>query len=97
MGTAVFACNDLMAVGVINACNRAKVRVPQDISVIGFDNTLLSNITHPRITTVDLKMKKIGKTAATELVDMIKGKYTKVDKIVYDTKLIIRESCSKRK
>ncbi|MEW8972606.1 MAG: LacI family DNA-binding transcriptional regulator [Tissierellaceae bacterium] len=97
MGTAVFACNDLMAVGVINACNRAKIRVPEDMSVIGFDNTLLSSITHPRITTVDLKMKKIGKTAATELVDMIKGKYTKIRKIVYDTKLVVRESCSEIK
>lgn len=93
-GTAVFACNDLMAVGVINACNRAKIRVPEDVSVIGFDNTLLSNITHPRITTVDLKMKMIGKSAATELVNMIKGKHTKMNKIVFDTKLIIRESCS---
>lgn len=93
MGTAIFACNDLMAVGVLNACNRLKIRVPKDISIVGFDNTLLSNITHPRITTVDLRMKKIGKSAARELLKMIKGKYIETEKIVYDTQLIVRESC----
>ncbi|NLY44986.1 MAG: LacI family transcriptional regulator [Tissierella sp.] len=39
-------------------------------------------------------MKIIGKSAATELVNMIKGKHTKMNKIVFDTKLIVRESCS---
>ena len=96
-GTAVFACNDLMAVGVINACNKAKIKVPEDMSVIGFDNTLLSSITHPKITTVDLKMEEIGKIAALELIDMIKGKFTVTKKNVYDTKLVDRESCSEIK
>ena len=95
--TAVFACNDLMAVGVINACNKANIKVPEDMSVIGFDNTLLSSITHPKITTVDLNMKEIGKTAAMELIHMIKEKRITNKKILYDTKLVIRESCSKRK
>ena len=94
--TAVFACNDLMAVGVINACNRNNIVVPDDMSVIGFDNTLLSSVNHPKITTVDLKMKEIGKVAATELIDMTKNKSTVTRKIVYDTKLVIRESCSGR-
>lgn len=65
-----------MAVGVINACNKANIRVPEDMSIIGFDNTLLSSITHPKITTVDLNMKEIGKIAAIELIQMIKEKST---------------------
>ena len=96
-GTAVFTCNDLMAVGVMNACNRLKIKVPEEMSVIGFDNTLLSNVTHPKITTVDLKMKEIAETAALELIDMIKGKSAGSRKNVYDTKLVVRESCTKRK
>ena len=94
MGTAVFACNDLMAVGVLNACNKLKIKVPRDISIVGFDNTLLANITHPKLTTVDLKMKKVGKAAAKELVRMIKGKNVKIDKVIYDTELILGESCA---
>lgn len=94
IGTAVFTCNDLMAVGVLNACNNTGLKVPEDISVIGFDNTLLSSISHPTITTIDLNMKEISKRAATELMKMIKEKKTKIEKRVYETKLIIRESCS---
>ena len=95
--TAVFACNDLMALGIINACNKKKLKVPDDISVIGFDNTLLSSFSHPKITTVDLKMCDIGRTAAFELMNLIETNSTFTKKIVYDTKLIIRESCSVRK
>lgn len=97
MGTAVFACNDLMAIGVINACNRLKIRVPQDISVIGCDNTLLSNINHPKITTIDLKIEEIGGMAAVEIIDMIEKKSIVNKKIVYDTELVVRDSCSEKK
>lgn len=95
VGTALFACNDLMAVGVLKACNKVGIRVPEDLSLIGFDNTLLSSITHPKITTVDLKMKKLGHAVALELDQMIKKRYLKTEKIVYDTQLILRESCMK--
>ncbi|MBU5436693.1 LacI family transcriptional regulator [Tissierella sp. MSJ-40] len=94
--TGVFACNDLMAVGVINACNKSGIKIPEDMSVIGFDNTLLSNISHPKITTVDLNMKEIGQTAAFEIMNMTKKNIVSTKKIVYDTKLIHKESCGKR-
>lgn len=97
IGTAIFACNDLMAVGVIKACNKIGKRVPEDISVIGFDNTLITNITHPKLTTVDLKMKEVGNRAAIELTNMIKDNYKYRKKIIYETKMIVKESCSKRK
>ncbi len=96
LGTAIFACNDLMAVGIIKACNKMKIRVPEDMSVIGFDNTLLSSINHPKITTVDLNMKKAGRIAALELINIIKNKSIFTKKIVYETKLIIRESCGNK-
>lgn len=95
MGTAVFACNDLMAVGVLNACNKLDIRVPEDISIIGFDNTLITDITYPKLTTVDLQMKKVGSSAAVELINMIKGNYKYIEKIVYDTRMVIRESSGK--
>lgn len=96
IGTAIFACNDLMAVGVLNACNKRNIRVPEDISIIGFDNTLISNITHPKLSTVDLKMNKVGKSAAIELINMIEKDYKDSKKIVYNTKIVIRESCQEK-
>ncbi len=93
--TAIFACNDFMAIGILNACNNAKIRVPEEISIIGFDNTIISKISNPKITTVDLNMKYIGQKAAKEILYMVRNKILKVDKVLFDTKLIYRESCGK--
>lgn len=95
--TAVFACNDFMAVGILNACNNAGIKVPEDISIIGFDNTIISKISNPRLTTVDLNMKYIGEKAATEILYMIRNKLLSVDKISFETKLVYRESCGRSK
>lgn len=93
--TAVFACNDLMAVGIINACNKLGIKVPSELSIIGFDNTLLASITQPKLTTVDLNMKEIGARAAAELLDIIENNTKSRKKLILDTNLVIRESCSK--
>jgi LacI family transcriptional regulator len=91
--TAIFACNDLMAVGALNACIKLGIRVPEDISIVGFDNTLLAKITHPKLTTVDLNMKEIGHRAALELLDIIENDSKSRKKIILDTRLVVRESC----
>lgn len=95
--TAIFACNDLMAVGVINACNKLKIKVPEQISIIGFDNTLLSNITQPKLTTVDLNMKEIGHASALELISLIGNETQGRKKVILDTRLVVRESCGEMK
>jgi LacI family transcriptional regulator len=92
--TAVFACNDLMAVGVLNACTKLGIKVPEELSIVGFDNTLLANITHPKLTSVDLNMKDIGHRAALELLDLIENGIKFRKKIILDTSLVIRESCA---
>ncbi|CDI48917.1 LacI family DNA-binding transcriptional regulator [Clostridium tetani] len=90
--TAIFACNDLMALGVVNACNKLNLNVPHDISIIGFDNTLISNITHPKLTTVDLNTEGIGNIAALKLLEIIEDKNKSI-RYTMETKLIVRESC----
>ena len=69
--TAIFACNDLMAVGVINTCGKLKIKIPEELSIVGFDNTLLSEITNPKLTSVDQNIKDIAYRAADELIDII--------------------------
>jgi LacI family transcriptional regulator len=90
--TAIFACNDLMAVGVVNACIKLGIKVPEDISVVGFDNTILAQITHPKLTTVDLNMKEVGYRAALELLDIIENGIKSRKKVIIDTSLVVRES-----
>jgi LacI family transcriptional regulator len=68
--TAVVAMNDLTAVGVIKALTAGGLRVPEDISVTGFDGTQLAKYTTPSFTTVDLKRDFLGCRAADPLHDL---------------------------
>ena len=92
--TAMFACNDLMALGVMNVCNKLGLSVPEDVSVISCDNTLIANTSQPRLTSVDLHMEEIGKLAAEELLYLIEKEVSNKKKILLGTKLIVRESCT---
>lgn len=94
--TAVLACNDLMAVGVLNGLIKEEVRVPEDVSIIGFDNTLVSGISNPGLTTIGIDVKYIGEKAAKNMMTMIRNKVMKMDQVLFNTKLIYRESCGKR-
>jgi LacI family transcriptional regulator len=90
--TAVFACNDLMAAGVLNACKKLKLDVPKDISIIGYDNTLLSRFTEPKLTTIDQNMFLLGTNAATLLIEKIEcnNRYSK--RIILNNRLIERDT-----
>jgi DNA-binding LacI/PurR family transcriptional regulator len=68
--TAVMAINDLTAVGVIKGLVKSGCRVPQDISVTGFDNTRLAEYSNPSITTVDIHREVLGQIAADALHEL---------------------------
>lgn len=72
--TAVFAFNDLMAAGVIDAALELGMKVPSDLSVIGFDNREFSFFYKPKLTTVDLPLKKMGSKSAQILINIINNK-----------------------
>ncbi len=90
---AVFACNDLMALGVLNACKILNLNVPRDVSIIGFDNICISNMVEPKITTVDQNMYLLGEHASKMLLNLIESNNSKVSRIELKTQLIIRNSC----
>ncbi|MDD3840801.1 MAG: LacI family DNA-binding transcriptional regulator [Clostridia bacterium] len=93
--SAIFAANDMMAIGAIKFAKEVGYRVPQDISIIGYQNTDISRYIQPSLTTVDIDWYKIGRTAATVLVNLIKGE--NLEKVMVDPKLIIRESTCEKK
>ena len=62
--TAIMCCNDLMGVGALNACKRLGRKVPDDISVMGYDNISLSRLVEPKLTTMDQNMFQLGSNAA---------------------------------
>ena len=72
--TAVFAANDLLAFGAIRCMQDKKIRVPQDISIIGYDNAELSGFIAPPLTTVSVSVKAVTKRAVTSLIAVIEKK-----------------------
>lgn len=93
--TAIFCCNDMMGAGAVNACQRMERSVPGDISVIGFDNTPLSQFLMPKLTTVDQRMTELGTAAAGLMLETIEHGTTR--SIVLENRLVERETTGYRK
>lgn len=91
--TAFFASNDLIATGILHGCTSVGLNVPKDVSVIGFDNLIVSSITYPKLTTVDRNTYMLGEYAIKKLIKLIEKKQLKCENKLIQTKLIIRESC----
>lgn len=89
--TAVFCFNDMTAVGVINALLKKGINVPDDISVVGFDDLDIASFYHPALTTVRQPTYQLGREAAKMLSDLIAGKKS-IKAQISKPQLIIRES-----
>ena len=90
--TAIFAANDEMAFGAMDAINSRGLRVPDDISVIGFDDIPTANCVYPRLTTMRQPFDAIAAYAVREVVGMIAGGVTDPARIAFPAKLVVRES-----
>jgi len=90
--TALFAYNDVSAVGAIRAIKETGKRVPEDISVVGFDDIREAAYHLPSLTTVRQPLHKIGALAAQTLVDRIEGKDGHQSEILVVPELVVRES-----
>lgn len=90
--TAIFAANDLTALGAIRAIKHFGLEVPKDMSVVGYDNTMLAEMVDPPLTTVNQQMKKMGYMATEILIKRIKGERGVGEKVILDTELVVRKS-----
>lgn len=90
--TAVVCGNDLIALGVLSALREAGLRCPQDVSVIGFDDIELSELTDPSLTTVFQPGYQMGARAAALLIKRLQGSKEPAQNIVLPTELKIRHS-----
>ncbi|HYE82313.1 MAG TPA: LacI family DNA-binding transcriptional regulator [Clostridia bacterium] len=90
--TAVFCSNDNMAVGAVKAVHESERKVPEDISIIGFDNSEFCKYVTPALTTVKKPIREMSTEGAGRLMDMLEGHEVKGERIYISTELIVRES-----
>jgi LacI family transcriptional regulator, repressor for deo operon, udp, cdd, tsx, nupC, and nupG len=89
--TAVLCANDEMAYGAIRALFKMGLSVPQDVSVVGFDDQNLAEFYNPPLTTVNIPRHELGRRAAQEMLDQLAGR-DQVREVVLPTRLVVRES-----
>jgi len=91
--TAIFALNDLMAIGVIRAATEMGLRVPQDLAVVGFDDIELTQYVTPELTTMAQPKLQMGMEAVRLLTERMHDNSLPARKIMLKTNLIVRDSC----
>ena len=92
--TAVFAFNDAMAVGVMQAVAARGLRVPDDVSVVGFDDTVQAAIVVPALTTVRQPLAELGRTAVSLLLRQIENRRLEPLRVELATRLVVRDSAA---
>src|SRR5512134_3697778 len=98
--TAIFAANDMSAMGVYQAAREFDLQIPGDLSVVGFDNLREAACLNPPLTTIDQSIEKMGTIAMEMLVELVKGETLPISPAEEDhvykipTRLVIRDSCA---
>ncbi|MGA6161878.1 LacI family DNA-binding transcriptional regulator [Amycolatopsis magusensis] len=90
--TAVFAANDLSAIATVEVANELGLRVPEDLSVVGFDNIPESVLNVPPLTTVEQPIREMGRRAIQLLIPLINGEQPEPTHVTLDTRLVVRQS-----
>ncbi|MBP1933822.1 LacI family DNA-binding transcriptional regulator [Ammoniphilus resinae] len=91
--TAIFASSDMIALGVLDAARLFRWKIPEDLSVIGFDNMAFSRLARVPLTTVDGRIKEMGQMAVRKLMERIKRERKEREQAFLRPSLIVRESC----
>jgi DNA-binding LacI/PurR family transcriptional regulator len=92
--TAVFAASDTIAIGLLQAAFQARISVPDQLSIVGFDDIDIASFTIPPLTTVSQSGAEMGRVSANLLLDMVEGRVPpdEVEDVVVAPTLVVRQS-----
>ena len=93
--TAVFAASDDMAVGALNCIIDAGLKVPDDVSIIGFDGSNIIDLVRPKLTSMQQPIQELGELAVEMLIKQINNPSCVMNEVVLNHKLVKRDSCRK--
>ncbi|MCA9891148.1 MAG: substrate-binding domain-containing protein, partial [Anaerolineae bacterium] len=91
--TAIFAANDVMAIGVMDAVRELGMDIPVDVSVVGFDDIPQASTTHPKLTTVRQPLEQMGREGVRLLLEQLEYPDRPPRRLTLATELVIRDSC----
>lgn len=94
--SAVFACNDASAMGVCRALMTRGISIPEDVSVVGYDDAIYAQMLQVPLTTIQQPVQQMGMAAAKCLVDMVREHTALPEPIVFEPELIVRSSSARR-
>jgi DNA-binding LacI/PurR family transcriptional regulator len=90
--TGIICASDVIALGVVRTARRAGLSVPDDISIVGFDDSLLMTCTDPPLTTVRQPIEAMGRDAVALLIKQIGGAPVSSEELLFEPELIVRGS-----
>lgn len=94
--TALVCASDLLALGAVRAARRAGLRVPEDVSIVGYDDSALMGLTDPPLTTVRQPIDAMGRTAIDLLMSQIRETAASTDQLAFEPELVLRGSTGPR-
>jgi DNA-binding LacI/PurR family transcriptional regulator len=95
--TAAFCANDLLAIGALSALSERSIRVPDDVSVIGLDDSELARHSSPPLTTMRIHSRDMARTAARRLLERLENRSAPAVRIEFPIDLVVRRSCQEVK
>ncbi|OZM56333.1 LacI family transcriptional regulator [Lottiidibacillus patelloidae] len=95
--TAIIAADDIMAFGMLKTLDEIGISVPDDLSIVSFNNIMLSEVSRPPLSTVDINIYQLGYQAAKCLIEKIENPEEPAKRIILPYKIIKRESCKEYK
>jgi DNA-binding LacI/PurR family transcriptional regulator len=93
--TGIVCASDILALGAIRAVRRAGLSVPDDVSVIGYDDSAMMNCTDPPLTTVRQPIDAMGRAAVDMLVALIERAVVPADELLFEPELVVRASTAR--
>lgn len=84
--------SDMIAIGAMRELLTSDIKIPEQVSLVGYSNTEISSLTTPSLTTIDQKMAKLGESAANLFIDIVNGNYPINKKVYAEYEFILRES-----
>lgn|SRR5690625_2706953 len=91
--TALLVTDDLMSLGVLTTLREKKMQVPEDLSILSFNNSMFAELTDPALTSIDINIPELGYQAVTNLMAMINNPKEPVKRVIIPHTLIKRRSC----